>query len=169
MRFPQISSRTAFHPESRVWVYVAERPLTETETEWLQSRLDAFTQQWTAHNNALKACAEVFDGQVILLMVDETQAGASGCSIDSSVHFLEKAGLQLGVNLFDRRRFGWLEGEQLRFEHQEIVEQELGNGKITADTLMVNTLAGTRRALSEQWLQPLHKSWHKRILTVPAS
>jgi hypothetical protein len=161
--YPALTRQEAFHPDSRLWIYVAERPLTDSEASWLQAQLNAFTMQWTAHNAALKATGELFDRQVILLMVDETEAGASGCSIDSSVHFLEKAARHLGVDLFDRLRFGWVENGQVHFDRQEVIEEKLRSGVLSTDTLMLNTLVPTRRALAEQWLKPLHQSWHRRV------
>jgi hypothetical protein len=162
--YSTLASDTSFSPDSRVWVYVSARPLTEAETEWMQPRLDAFTQQWTAHNAALKAKAEVLDGQMVILMVDETQAGASGCSIDKSVHFLENLGQAVGTDLFERMRFGWVENDRLRFEHRDVLSTLVQSGAVTEDTAMVNTLALTKRDLTENWLKPFGKSWHKRLI-----
>jgi len=162
--YPSLASDSAFSPDSRVWIYVANRPLTETEATWVQPRLDAFTRQWTAHNAALKAKAEVFDRQMIIVMVDETQAGASGCSIDKSVHFMEALGAEIGIDLFERMRFGWAENGQLHFEHRDTFVRRVQEERIHPDTPMVNTLALTKRDLSENWLKPFSKSWHKRLV-----
>ena len=106
---PLLAHDPAFAPESRVWVYMINRPLADTEAFSAQKVLDAFAREWTAHNQALQAKAEVFQNQFVILMVDETRAGTSGCSIDKSVHFLEGLGQELGVDFFERMRFAWVE------------------------------------------------------------
>ena len=129
-----------------------------------QTALDAFSRQWTAHNQALQAKAEVFHNQYVILMVDETRADASGCSIDKSVHFLEHLGQQLGVDLFERMRFAWVENETLHFAGRTEFTALVAEGRITRDTLVVNTLAQTKEELEQRWLLPFGASWHRRLV-----
>ncbi|MEQ1743941.1 MAG: ABC transporter ATPase [Saprospiraceae bacterium] len=153
-----------YAPESRVWVYAANRALTDAETQFIREALHDFTRQWTAHNQALRAAAEVFQNQFILLLVDETLAGASGCSIDKSTHVLEALGHQLGIDLFDRMRFAWVEDDRLRFSDRNGLIASVESSEIQPDTLMVNTLVQTQRDLQEKWLVPFSQSWHRRIV-----
>ena len=48
-----------FSKNSRVWIYQSDKKLSDDETTQIQQHLDAFTTQWTAHNNQLKAKAEI--------------------------------------------------------------------------------------------------------------
>jgi len=162
--FPALTNAPGFAPESRIWVYTANRPLTDTEVQFIQDALHDFARRWTAHNQALKAAAEVFQNQFILLMVDETQAGASGCSIDKSTHMLEALGHQLGVDLFERMRFAWVENDTLQFAGRSDLVARVANAGIQPETLMVNTLVQTKRDLQEKWLVPFAQSWHRRIV-----
>ncbi len=165
MTRPNIASSSAFSPDSRVWVYTSNRSLTSDEAASAQKNLYVFCQQWTAHNQALKASAEVFEDQLLILMVDETQAGASGCSIDKSVRFLEQLGAAIGVDFFDRMRFGWVdETGQMRFANRTEFAALVSEGKITADTLVADTMVQTKAQLAEKWLVPFGKSWHKRLV-----
>ena len=162
---PVITQLSQFSPSSKVWIYTAARPLTTAECSDLQQELDRFVQQWTAHNAALKAHAEVFENQLIILVVDESQAGASGCSIDKSVRFLEQIGAQLGVDLFDRMRFGWVDdSDTIHFNSKSELTALQADGTLQPHTRMLNTLAGTVHDLKENWLLPLESSWHKRII-----
>ena len=164
MHTPVLSDLPDFSPDSRVWVYVCNRQLTGAEAIEIQQQLNAFCQQWTAHNQALLATAEVFENQFVLLMVDETRAGASGCSIDKSVRFLEELGSALNVDFFERMRFAWVgEDNQLQFANQPELVAAVKNQHITEATLMVNTLVQSKRDLAEKWLQTFNKSWHRRI------
>lgn len=161
---PKIAGRDDFHPESRVWVYVASRKLKPEESGQLQDFLNVFVQKWTAHNNALKSVAEVFENQIVLIMVDETQAGASGCSIDKSVHFLEQVGRELNVDLFDRMRFGAVIDGRFTMLAKDDFATAVADGVIGNDTPVVNTLVQNLREMQEKWLMPFGKSWHRRLV-----
>lgn len=163
--WPAITRLEHFPPASRLWFYIAARPLTEAEAEATKSALERFAAQWTAHDHALNAFAELFAQQAIILCVDETQADASGCSIDSSTRFLQQLSRQLNVDLFDRMIFGWLnEAGDVRFSHRDELVTKFRDGIIHPDTLMLNTLSPTLGELKSTWIRPLHQSWHQRIL-----
>lgn len=161
---PSLAQDSAFAPESRVWIYTTHRPLTEAEVLKAQQALDVFARQWTAHNQALKAKAEVFQNQFVILIVDETRAGASGCSIDKSVHFLEGLGQEIGVDFFERMRFAWVENGEMFFANRAEFSSKVADGQISEETLVVNILAQTKRDLEEKWLAPFGKSWHRRLV-----
>ncbi|HNG90526.1 MAG TPA: hypothetical protein PK858_09985 [Saprospiraceae bacterium] len=161
---PHLSALPALSPESKVWVYIADRPLSEGQKQHAQSRLSAFCQQWTAHNQQLKAAAEIWGDQFLILMVDE-MADASGCSIDKSVHFLEQLGGEIGADLFDRMRFGWVDATgTLHTCSRDEMAVLVNQGDISEHTLMVNSLAQTKRDLAERWLLPYRQSWHRRLV-----
>ena len=61
-----------------------------------------FLKSWAAHGNDLKADGILTHDQFIVLVVDESIADASGCSIDSSVKFIKTIGTALNVDFFDR-------------------------------------------------------------------
>lgn len=163
MTIPKIATNEQYSPDSRIWVYTLSRSLTPDETALAQAAIDRFVDQWTAHNQALKATGEVWQQRYIVLMVDESQAGASGCSIDKSVHFLEQLGRELNVDCFDRMRFGWVKDGQLYTGTRDECVRFRQTGEITDDTLMVNTLAPTRARLAAEWLVPYVKSWARRL------
>lgn len=164
---PELATLSAFSPESRVWVYVCNRPLQAEEATAAQEQVNRFCRQWAAHNQALKAAGEIFQQQFLMLMVDESGTGASGCSIDSSVHFIENLGKSLQVDFFERMRFGWVNAQGLlRMADAAGLAEAVRQHEITADTLMVNTLVQTKAELAEKWLVPFSQSWHRRL--VPA-
>lgn len=161
---PALANIPGFDPESRIWVYVSNRRLSDEESAFVQDRLRMFAQQWTAHNQALKSTAEVFDNQVLLLMVDETQAGASGCSIDKSVHILEDLGAHIGADFFERMVFFYVDAEgNIQAADKATFAQTVENGDITHETLVLNTLIQRKKEFEGKWLVPFENSWHKRL------
>lgn len=151
--------------EARVWVYQSSRPFSERETTVLNSQLSAFASHWTAHNQALRAQARVVRNQFVILTVDETQAGASGCSIDKSVHFLESLEQQFGISLFDRLRLAYLDndGETVFCSKNEFLTLYTG-GCVSDVTFMFDNTVQTLGQLRNAWLKPLRESWHWRFL-----
>ena len=161
---PRMANESGFAPGSRIWVYICDREMTDAEAQFVEQQALAFCKNWTAHSQALRASAEVFHKRVLLLLVDETRAGASGCSIDKSVHFLEYLGTAMKVDFFDRMQFAWVEGGGFRFGDRALLAQALAEGQIEESTLMLNTLIAQKDSFSEKWLLPWGKSWHKQLV-----
>lgn len=152
-------------PDSaRVWVYQSSRPLRPQEAERLNQWLEEFTEQWTSHNRQLQASADLRHNQFIILAVDESQAGASGCSIDKSVHFLKQVEAAFGIQLFDRMTFAWLEDGQVCTADSDTFSKYYGEGRIQGSTLVFNNLVKTKGELAAGWVVPLEKSWHRRMV-----
>src|ERR1700730_14538859 len=113
-----------FSENSRVWIYQSDKKLADAEVQEIQHYLDAFATQWTAHNHQLKAKAEIRYNRFLILIVDENQAGASGCSIDKSVNFMKQIEQQYNINLLDRFNLAYREGNEVlsapRHDFEEI-------------------------------------------------
>ena len=79
-----------FSPQSKVWVYQSNREFTASETEEIKKIGLLFTRDWTAHGSQLNASLDILYNRFIVVMVDENDASASGCSIDKSLAFIKK-------------------------------------------------------------------------------
>jgi len=154
----------ALADESKVWIYQSNRPFTSEELGRLKPILAQFADQWVSHNRQLKALGDIYHNQFIVLMVDESMAGASGCSIDSSVHFMKKIEDAFQVNLFDRMSFTFKEDDSIKIAPRAEFAQLYQSGKINDDTLVFDTLVKTKKDFVENLIKPLHQSWHKRMV-----
>ena len=152
-----------FSENSRVWIYQSDRKLNDEQTAQIQQHLDAFTTQWTAHNNQLKAKAEVRYNRFLVLIVDETQAGASGCSIDKSVHFMQQIEQKFGINLFDRFNLAYREGAEVLSLPRNGFEEKLKQGEINSNTIVFNNLVQNVKELETKWEVPFKDSWHVQL------
>lgn len=88
--------------ESRVWIYLCNRPLNEAEVNAVQGEINKFTSGWKAHQKPLAAKGTILFDQYVVLAVNESFEAISGCSIDSSVHFMKRIGSHLNVDFFNR-------------------------------------------------------------------
>jgi hypothetical protein len=152
-----------FSSHSRVWVYQSDRKLTDAETLQAQVLLDNFTTGWTAHNNQLLAKAEIRYNRFLILFVDESQAGASGCSIDKSVNFMKQLEQHFGINLFDRFNLAYRDGEEILSVPRHQFEDLLKAGKINTETIVFNNLAQNITELQTKWEVPFKDSWHIQL------
>jgi hypothetical protein len=152
-----------FSENSRVWVYQANKKLTDNEVNQIQSELDSFATSWTAHNHQLKAKGEVRYNRFIILTVDESQAGASGCSIDKSVHFIQYLEQQYGITLLDRFNLAYREGNEVQSAPRPAFEQLLKLGVINSNTIVFNNLVQNLRDFQTKWEVPFKDSWHVQL------
>lgn len=160
-----IVSNAAVLPDSaRVWIYQADRPFPREAVPAVRTRVRQFVEQWVSHNRRLQAYGDVLHDRFIVLMVDERHAGASGCSIDSSVYFLKALQQDYGVDLFDRMRFSYLDGEDVETVDRETFERRFREGAITEETLVFDPLVATKGDLDRRFIKPLKDSWHLRLL-----
>ncbi len=149
---------------SRVWIYQSKTPIAPASLPAIQQHLKEFTRQWTSHNQALKAVGEVLHERFIVLMVDESLSGASGCSIDSSVHFVQLLEQEYKLNLFDRMTFTYEQnGEILAADRNEFAELYAA-GKINDDTLVFDNLVSNKADFDSKWKVRLADSWHKQMI-----
>jgi hypothetical protein len=152
-----------FSEHSRVWIYQADKELTDEQAAELLVLMNKFSAEWTAHNHQLKAKAEIRYNRFIILVVDESQAGASGCSIDKSVNFLKRIEQEFGINLFDRFNFAYREGEKVLSVPRHQFEALLKEGKINSNTIVFNNLVPTLADLETKWEVPFKNSWHPQL------
>ena len=152
-----------FSEHSRVWIYQSDKELTDKQASGLLEILNKFAAEWTAHNNQLKAKAEVRYNRFLILIVDESQAGASGCSIDKSVNFMKQIEQQYGIHLFDRFNFAYREGEKVLSAPRHQFEDLLRSGKINSKTIVFNNLVHDLQQLETKWEVPFKDSWHPQL------
>ena len=99
---------------SRIWLHLANRKLVASEEQFLKEELIVFLDSWSAHGKRLQCNATLLFSQYLIFSVDENIESASGCSIDSSVHFAKRMGSELGIDFFTRLEVLVLEGNATR-------------------------------------------------------
>ena len=152
-----------FSEQSRVWIYQSNRELYEDEVKQLHEILNKFAAEWTAHNHQLKAKAEIRYNRFLILIVDENQAGASGCSIDKSVNFIKRLEQEFGITLLDRFNLAYREGEKVLSAPRDEFEDMLRSGKINSNTIVYNNLVQNLEQLETKWEVPFKDSWHNQL------
>jgi hypothetical protein len=156
----QLTTFDSFPAHARTWVYQASRPLTTDEATSVRTIARDFTAAWKAHGQPLKATADVLYDRFLIMMVDEDAAGASGCSIDSSVAFIRSLETKLNTDFFDRLQLGYIsEDGTVRTVHADRIGKAIELGEMTPATAVFNNMVTSCDELRSKWRIPLSESW----------
>lgn len=156
-----------FADGSKVWVYQSNRQLTLPEVLQIDELLENFTNTWTSHGAVVKGWGRLLFGQFIVLMADETAAGVSGCSTDSSVRLIKSIEQDFNINLFDRQTLAFIVKERIQLFPLQQLNIAIENELISKDTPYFNNIVQTKQELVGQWITPVKNTWlAKRFLLV---
>ena len=154
-----------FNDNSHVWVYQSNRTFSIKETIQIEDLLKNFVKSWKSHGTPVKGYANLFFGQFIVLMADETAMGVSGCSTDSSVRLIKNIEQDFHVELFDRLMLAFIIQERIQLLPLSKIGSYLDNGLMTSDTLYFNNTILTKKEFLNKWIIPVKESWlAKRVL-----
>jgi hypothetical protein len=148
-----------FNNNSRVWIYQSNRMFTLHEAYQIEDILKAFVSNWHSHGDPVTGYADLFFGQFIVLIADETRSGVSGCSTDSSVRMIKDIEQMFNVNMFDRLLLGFIVKERVQMIPIAQLSYALENNFIEPSTLYFNNTVTDLSQLREKWLIPLRDSW----------
>lgn len=158
-----------FDDSSRVWVYQSSRLFSLGEAFEIEKMLEEFVESWQSHGTPVKGYANLFYGQFIILMADETATGVSGCSTDSSVRIIKTIEQRFNVKMFDRLNLAFLIKDKVQLLPLSQLQYAVDNSFITAGTIYFNNTVLTKRELLENWQIPIEKSWLAKKISLPAS
>jgi hypothetical protein len=152
----------ALPPHSRLWIYQANRSLTEAEQAKIKPMLQRFAEEWSSHGTGLQASAELLHSQFLVLANNESATTASGCSIDKSVAFVRELEQQLQVSFFDRTQLAFLREGEVELVGMKELKNKVSTGEIDKNTLYFDTLVDNYGDLQEAWPRPAGNTWLSR-------
>lgn len=158
-----------FSPASRVWIYQCSRLFFLSEALQIEEILEQFVTNWKSHGADVKGYANLFFGQFIVLMADESVAGVSGCSTDSSVHVIKAIEKQFKVALFERQTLAFINKDKVQLLPMSQLSYAIENKFIDADTTYFNNTITTKKELLDNWLIPVKDSWLAKRLNFTIS
>ena len=153
-----------FDDNSRVWIYQSNRQFDVTEAIQIESLLQDFCKEWNSHGSSVKGYANLFFGQFVIIIADESQTKVGGCSTDSSVRLIKTIEQDFNVNLTDRLLLAFIIKEHIQLLSLEDINLALEDTYITGDTPYFNNTILTKKDLMTKWIIPVKESWlAKRI------
>ncbi|HEY8401042.1 MAG TPA: hypothetical protein VIK89_07270 [Cytophagaceae bacterium] len=144
---------------SRIWIYQADRFLTEEEVTKASDFLSQFVQHWESHGNQLQASYDIREKLFIIIAVNESHYQASGCSIDKSVQAIKEIEKFLDVNFFDRTKVAYCNNQSIQLVSLLDLKKMIKEGQLTKSTHIFNNLVDTKKTLERNWKLPAEETW----------
>ncbi|GAA4270388.1 ABC transporter ATPase [Hyunsoonleella aestuarii] len=150
--------------ESRVWIYQANRSFTDQELEEIKLKLDTFIENWTAHGSDLLSGYKIKYKRFIVIGLNQNLNKATGCSIDSSVHFIQQLEKDYNVDLMDKMNVSYKQGEFVAYKTLMDFRKMAKDKAISKNTIVFNNLVANVAEFKENWEVPASESWHSRFI-----
>jgi len=139
--------------ESRIWIYAAEQKLTNKQEEYIIKSISDHLQNWEAHKEPLTAGVTILENHFILVALDESKNGASGCSIDTLQNTIQEIEKELSVSLLNRLNVFCRVDDTIKC----IPTTKLAENA-NKDTLFYDLTIQKKDELSN-WLKPIKEGW----------
>lgn len=153
---------------SRVWVFGADRSLDSDETAHLLDGMHRFLEDWTAHRRELEASLDWLHHRFLVVGVDGSATGASGCSIDGLMRRLREMEEEIGASLVDTAPV-WFRDPRAdgrirtvsRGRFRELADEGVVGPGTPVFDLGVERVEEVR---GDRWERPAAESWHASLL-----
>ena len=149
---------------SRIWIYAANKTLNHAEVSAIEGALKNFTSQWTSHDMPIQGAGSVLFNRLVLIAVDETAQGVSGCGIDKSVKIMKDLGAQYGIDFFNRLQILVKQNDNLVSYSKDQLQEALDQQVLDDETLVFNPMVQTLGDFRSQGFVPLNKFWMAKQL-----
>src|SRR6266850_1048741 len=144
---------------ARLWIYQAERKISDTEEKVIAEELRVFCGQWVAHGDPLNTSFRIERSQFLLLAVDEGVAGASGCSIDGSVRMLKSIHDRLGIDFLGHSKVPFLVDGEVKLIPLHELKDAFATGILGPGTSTFHVLAASIQEWQRDWIRSAEKTW----------
>ncbi len=160
--------RVDFHAlpdHARLWVFAASDPVTGEPAARLLSAVDEWLAQWKAHGDPLTCGRDWRDDRFLAIGVDQSAAGASGCSVDALFHVLQHLQSSLGTTFLGGARVFWRDGAgAIVTASRDAFAAQAAAGAVGATTPVFDTSVTTAAAWRAGFERPAGDSWHRDLL-----
>ena len=149
--------------DSKIWIYQSNRKFSDEEFKEIETDLKSFIENWSSHGTSLASSYQLKYNRFIILAVNQEVQAATGCSIDSSVAFIQGLEQKYNVDLLDKMNVTFKNGEFIA--HKTLLEfKKMAKEKaVTENTIVFNNLVNTIQEFKESWEVPALDSWHSRF------
>ncbi|MNL67462.1 hypothetical protein D3C87_1920500 [compost metagenome] len=88
---------------------------------------------------------------------------ATGCSIDSSVEFIQGLEKKYNVDLLDKMNVTFKNGEHIAHKTLIDFKKMVKDKSVSENTIVFNNLVNNIEEFNESWEVPAADSWHSRF------
>lgn len=149
--------------ESRIWIYQSNRKFSDEEVSEIEKLLEEFLNNWSAHGSALEASFTIKYNRFIIIAINQEVHQATGCSIDSSVAFIQSLEQKYSVDLLDKMNVSFKQAEFITYKPLLDFKKLAKDRSVSENTIVFNNLVNTIAEMKESWEVPASDSWHSRF------
>jgi len=148
---------------ARIWIYGIERALSAEEVLVLDEHMSRFAIGWSSHDRPITTAWQVVHDRFLIIAVDETIVGVSGCSIDNMVRYIKDVEMIMGLNLLGTGgQVFYRDSSALIHCVDRLSFTDLAKkGIVNQETIVFNNVIATLGEFRNgRWEVPMRKSWH---------
>lgn len=149
--------------ESRIWIYQSNRKFSDEEFAEIEVELQQFLTGWAAHGTSLESSYVLKYNRFIIIAVNQDVQAATGCSIDSSVEFIQSLERKYSVDLLDKMNVTFKQGEHIAHKPLIDFKKMVKEKSVTENTIVFNNLINNIQEFNESWEVAAADSWHSRF------
>ena len=158
-----LTSFEALPGSARLWIFAADHELSYQDSDRLLGEIDRFLMEWTAHRSHLTAGRDWKFKRFLFIGVDESAAGASGCSVDALVREIQRLEKGIGVTLADRGPVLFRRGAAIERVSRGQFANLAGVGDVSPEPRVFDyTLSTVGDVRAGRWEIPAREAWHGR-------
>jgi hypothetical protein len=146
-------------PNAKVWIYASDKIISREQLIIINEMAIPFIQNWTAHQNQLKAEFAVLYNCFLIFMVDEGFNEISGCGIDKSVNLVKDIEKQTNLNLFNRLKIQLINNNEVTIFNKTEIISKIENGETNTSIKTFNNQITTKTDFDNNWIIPLEQAW----------
>ena len=151
--------------DSRTWVFAADQDLSASQAGQLLNAVDEFLSQWKAHGSPLTVGRNWRDNRFLTVAVDQSTAGASGCSIDGLFRTLKSIEGRVGACLLGSGKIFYRDNEgAIRSVNREDFAKRAASGEITTTTTVFDPTVASLAEWKAQFQTDVGHSWHSALI-----
>ncbi|MBA3644858.1 MAG: hypothetical protein H0W63_01640 [Gemmatimonadaceae bacterium] len=150
---------------SRTWVFAADHSLSRSQSSQLLNAVDEFLSQWKAHGSPLTVGRNWRDDRFLTVAVDQSTAGASGCSIDGLFRILKSIEGRVGASLVASGMIFYRDNAgAIQSVNREDFVKRAAKGDITDATTVFDPTVATLAEWRAQFQTDVGHSWHGALI-----
>ncbi|AOW10422.1 hypothetical protein [Flavobacterium gilvum] len=149
--------------ESRIWIYQSNRKFSDAEMSEIETDLQSFLSEWAAHGTSLESSYLLKYNRFIIIAINQEVQAATGCSIDSSVEFIQGLEKKYDVDLLDKMNVTFKQGDHIAHKTLMDFKKMVKDKSVNENTIVFNNLVNNIEEFNESWEVPAIDSWHSRF------
>ncbi len=150
--------------DSKVRIYIADRALSQSESETLIQKVEPFLARWKSEGKEFQSGYQFLENQILVFGCTSYGFAISGCAMDALLKTVKKWGEGFGVDFTTVPKFYYRHDNLIKSVNMADFKVAVNNGEVLADTIVLDNTIQSLADYKQRFELPASKCWHKRLL-----